>query len=103
MDKSKLSLEGSLVLFLISAVVGHSEGSGGGLAGLCGSGSFCHGLVDSFGHGLLGTGWLGFLLVFGIWLLGVFVILENIMRNLDIEVRSHDTEKDQEGFTLLAR
>lgn len=102
MDKTKLSLEGSLLLFLVSAVVGHSKGTGG-IAGICGTGSFCHGIVDSFGHGLLGTGWVGFALVFGLWLLGVFAVLQHILRNLDIEVRDHNTEKDQEGFTLLAR
>jgi len=103
MKASKLSLEGSFVLFLISATVAHGESSGGGIAGLCSSGSFCHSIVDSFGHGLFGTSWIGFVLVFGIWTVGVIAILRYILRNLEIEVRDHEVEEKEKGFTLLAR
>lgn len=93
MKKKWLGLEGSFVLFLVSAVMAHS-GSGGGLSGICTGETLCHQIVDSFGHGFLGTGWAGFVLVFGLWTVGAFVFVRFLIVKLEIEIK--ELEQDYE-------
>lgn len=87
MKKTWLGLEGSLFLLLVSAAMAHSGDSGGGFAGICDAGTVCHGFVDSFGHGMLGTGWIGFVLVFGLWTVGAFVLIRYLLSRLEIEIQ----------------
>lgn len=103
MKKPRLSFEGSAILFLISAAVAHEGSSGGGFAGACESGTFCHSVIDSFGHGVFGTGWAGFIAVFGIWLVGLFALLRYIIKNLEVEFREYELEDDDDSFTLLSK
>ena len=87
MKKTWIGLEGSLFLLLVSTVVAHSGDSGGGFNGICEAGTICHSFVDGFGHGMFGTGWLGFLLVFGLWTVGAFVFIRFLIERLEIEVQ----------------
>lgn len=105
MKKSWVGLEGSFLLLLVSTAVAHEGGPGsGGLAGLCAEPGVCHSVVDAFGHGLFGTGWIGFIIIFGIWLVGLYALLSYILRNLEIEIREYEIEDDDdEGFKLLSR
>ena len=91
MKKSWIGLEGSFVLLLAATVMAHA-GDGGGFSGICDQGTICHEFVDAFGHGMFGTGWIGFILVFGLWTLGAFVFIRYLISKLEVEIQELEQE-----------
>lgn len=76
-EKQKNKLLIAALSLTTGLVTAHQGPSGSGNAGgICGHGTFCHSLVDSFGHGLLGTGWIGFLVIFAVWIMGAYRIIQ---------------------------